>query len=85
MRCALGRAVSQFIGLSDPPDVNDVTTTPIALKLRIPGPVGLDIFSEDPLFAPIPCAPLGTNPGYVPTAATGTLSVAASTKTYTYL
>ena len=84
--CSLGRRVSAFIGLSDPPNVNDVTTTaPIALKFRVPRQTGLDIFSEDPLYAPIPCAPLDTNPGYNPTAATGTLSRDPLRPIYTYL
>jgi hypothetical protein len=86
--CRLGQEpVSGFAGLSDPPDVNTVTTTdPIALEFALPGKAGLDIFSEEPQYAPIPCAPAaGVNPGYLPAAATGTLSLDRSSGSYTYL
>lgn len=88
VNCRLGHEpVSGFAGLSDPPGVNTVTTTdPIALEFSLPGRAGLDIFSEDPTYAPIPCSPTVTpNPGYSPSAATGTLSFVKSAGTYTYL
>lgn len=73
--CLLGRKVSGFVGLKDPPGVNRVTWSgPTWLTLRIPGSQGLDIFDEAPTYAPIPCAPVqGVNPGYVPSSATGVL------------
>jgi hypothetical protein len=85
--CKLGKPVSGFVKLSDPPDVNAVTTTdPIALTFKVPGQTGLDIFSENPTYAPIPCTPaVSPNPGYQPTAATGTLSLGKSSGTYTFL
>ncbi len=85
VNCRLGRPVSGFIGLSDPPGVNTVTTTdPIALEFSL-GRAGLDIFAEDPTYAPIPCTPTDPNPGYSPNAASGTLSFDKSSGTYTYL
>jgi hypothetical protein len=88
--CRLGdQPVSGFAGLLNPPGVNTVTTSdPIALEFALPGKGGRDIFTEDPLYAPIPCAPAqGVNPGYpdpVPQAI-GTLSFNRSSGTYTYL
>jgi hypothetical protein len=87
--CRLGQPVSGFIGLSNPPDVNTVTTPdPIALEFSLPGRAGPHIFSERPTYAPIPCAPGGANPGSpdpAPPRATGTLSFDKSSGTYTYL
>jgi hypothetical protein len=85
--CRLGQPVSGFIGLSDPPGVNAVTTTdPVALEFSLPGKAGLDIFSEEPTYAPIPCTPTVTpNPGFSPNAASGTLSFDKSSGTYTFL
>jgi len=85
--CKLGKPVSGFVKLSDPPGINAATTTdPIALTFKVPGQTGTDIFStgEGPTFAPIPCSPaVSPNPGYSPTTATGTLSVGKS-GTYTF-
>ena len=84
--CKLGKPVSQFVKLANPPDVNAVTTPdPIALTFKVPGETGTDIFSEEPTFGPIPCFPTDANPGYVPTPATGTLSSGKSPGAYTYL
>jgi len=86
--CRLGKPVSEFLGLANPPDVNAVTTTdPIALTFKVPGQTGLDIFSEVPTYWPIPCSPTDANPGYVPPApsANGTVSFDKSSKSYTYL
>jgi hypothetical protein len=87
--CRLGKRVSGFVKLSDPPAVNTVTTTdPIAVTFKVPGQTGLDIFStgERPTYAPIPCTPaVSPNPGYSPTQAEGTLSVGKSPGTYTFL
>jgi hypothetical protein len=87
--CKLGKPVSGFMKLSNPPGVNAVTTTdPVALTFKVPGQTGLDIFSagEGPTYAPIPCTPaISPNPGYSPTAAEGTLSHGKSSGTYTFL
>jgi hypothetical protein len=84
--CLLGRKVSGFIGLKDPPGVNTVPTSgPIWLVFRVPGSQGLDIFTEPPTFAPIPCAPAqGVNPGYLPSSATGLLKHVKALDLYLY-
>ena len=85
--CKLGKPVSDFVKLLNPPEINLATTTgPIGLTFKVPGQTGADIFStgEGPTFAPIPCSPaVSPNPGYSPTTAAGTLSVGKS-GTYTF-
>jgi hypothetical protein len=77
--CRLGGKASQFLGLKDPPAINQLQgTRPVRLIVHIPGNGNGAVFSEAPTFQAIPCAPpvLGDPPvpDYDPVPAAGHLT-----------